>query len=192
MQWTVSAGKLLRSESRRGAGAATDQYSVMQHEVMFIGNRTFRPTKGGDPVPVIHRMVFVNNGSYYLTLMGVFPREEAKAHLRDLYEAVPRHWRRFAGETDGATFRFGCCCTAKCFPEATSKGRFINGRQCEMSFLDSSLEFSMRLPQAQRRSKCELDHGACCERMAIGTPTIPSAEAGLANLKVKYVVFNRE
>jgi hypothetical protein len=161
----------------------------MQQEVMFAGNRTSRPTKGGDPIPGIHRMVFVNNGGYFLTLMSVFkdgmiecqhhrlplaefgdlvrrgrvttkpaegapvrldgiatfavsnvqavpaedflkdladeieqlnnrptswllareawreyqanPSEEAKARLRELYEAVPPHRRRFAGEMDG-------------------------------------------------------------------------------------------
>jgi hypothetical protein len=161
----------------------------MRQEVMFGGNRTSRPTKGGERVDGIHRMVFVNNGGYFLTLMSVFkdgmiecwhhrlplaefadvvrsgwvttqpseaarvsvdgiatfhvsnvsavsdedflkdladdverlnkrptsyelareawrhyqssPSEEAKARLRDLYEAVPTHRRRFAGEMDG-------------------------------------------------------------------------------------------
>lgn len=162
---------------------------VMQQEVMFGGNRTLRPTKGGDPVPGIHRMVFVKNISYFLTIMSVFkdgmiecwhhllplaqfadlvrsgwvttqpaegatvqldavatfvlskiravpgedflkdladdieqlndrptsymlaheawhqyqanPSEQAKEHLRALYEAVPPHRRRFAGDMDG-------------------------------------------------------------------------------------------
>ena len=209
---------LPRRLARRVAGHRAS--SVMQQEVMFGGDRTSRPTSGGDPVPGIHRMVFVKNVNYFLTFMSVFkdgmiecwhhrlplaefadvvrsgwvttqpaegavvhldgiatfavtnvqavsgedflkdladdierlnnrptswmlaheawhqyqasPSEQAKDRLRELYEAVPPHRRRFAGEMDGGDIpirillygevfseglrcrRTACCITSRC------------------------------------------------------------------------------
>ena len=47
---------------------------------------------------------------------------------------------------------------------------------------------SMRLPPADRRSKCQFNHGVCWERIAIGPPMIPSAEADPTN----YLIFQVE
>jgi hypothetical protein len=176
----------------------------MQQEVMFAGNRTSRLTRGGEPVPGIHRMVFVNNGGYFLTLMSVFkdgmiecqhhrlpliefgelvckgkvttkpaegapvhldgiatftvsnveavpeedflkdladeierlnnrptswmlareawreyqanPSEEAQSRLRELYEAVPAHRRRAAGEMDGGDIPIQMLLYGEVFP----------------------------------------------------------------------------
>jgi hypothetical protein len=164
----------------------------MQPTLFFGGNRTFRKTADGPRVEGVHRIVFVNNGGYFLTLMSVFKdgviecwhhqlplaefadlvrrgritaqppdgahvsghglasfhisgvqgidpedfikdladtierlnqrptsvdraraawreylasrTESAKLRLRELYEALPRHLRPFAGEMDGGDY----------------------------------------------------------------------------------------
>lgn len=44
----------------------------MQPQLMFARDRTLRPTKGGEPVEGVHRIVFVHNVNWFLTLMSVF------------------------------------------------------------------------------------------------------------------------
>src|SRR5688572_5944768 len=177
----------------------------MQQEVMFGGDRTSRATQGGGRVEGVHRIVFVNNVTCFVTLMSVFkdgmvecwhhrlplaefaevvrsgwvttgppdgapvsvngiarftasevtavsdedflqdladdverlngrptsyarareawreyqarPSGEAKQRLRELYEAVPRHLRRFAGEMDGGDLPIRALLYGEGFPE---------------------------------------------------------------------------